>query len=562
MGAMAGRTGHIMYTWLIILIGFGILARLFGALDLDLGREFLIMIALGMLADWLAVSFPQGRLSGGFSVVLASYLTYGPAAAAWISALAALFGQGIVNRGNPLRTTLFNASQYVLALLFGHYVFGRAGGHRGADFGLGDLLPLLAFITVYFLANHLFVYIYLLPGRRRYPLLAWADAFRWDALTYLFSAPFGVLMNLIYQEVGAAGSLLLFLPVLIVQFVLRLYVHVELANRELFALYQVAKKLNERLAVEEILEIVLKEARRVVAYNSGIVYLWSEERGAYVAAATAGSYAERLRYSTLPKGEGFFGRAMENRTPEIVFDVRADPRLRKEPGLPQIFRSFLVVPLLAEKETLGVLIIGDKRPLAFDEHHLHTLGIIGGQAAIAVTNALLVRRLEHSANTDALTGIYNHRYFCEQIDREHRRAKDAGRALGLVMLDVDSFKSINDRYGHQAGDTVLGELARIVAGTVGAKGLVARYGGEEFVIALPGLEEEECLELAEEIRRTVREHYFQVDGLPRQVRVSLGVAVFPRHAQDVAGLIKKADQALYLAKDMGKDRVVSASALL
>jgi len=165
---MAGRTGHIMYTWLIILIGFGILARLFSALDLDLGREFLIMIALGMLADWLAVSFPQGRLSGGFSVVLASYLTYGPAAAAWISALAALFGQGIVNRGNPLRTTLFNASQYVLALLFGHYVFGRAGGHRGADFGLGDLLPLLAFIAVYFLANHLFVYLYLLPGRRRW----------------------------------------------------------------------------------------------------------------------------------------------------------------------------------------------------------------------------------------------------------------------------------------------------------------------------------------------------------------------------------------------------------
>ncbi|MEW5899419.1 MAG: sensor domain-containing diguanylate cyclase [Bacillota bacterium] len=559
---MAGRVGHIFYTWLIILLGFGILARLFGALNLDLGRGFLIMIALGMLAEWLGVSFPQGRLTGGFAVVLSSYLIYGPAAAAWISALAALFSQGIANRGNPFRTALFNAAQYVPALLAADHVYARLGGQRGAGLGLADLVPLLAFIAVYFLVNHLQVYLYLLPGRRRYPLLAWADAFRWDALTYLFGTPFGVLMSLLYQQVGVAGSLLLFLPVLIVQFVLRLYVHVELANRELFALYQVAKKLNERLALEDILEIVLKEARRIVSYHSGVIYLWSEERGAYAAAAAAGAFAESLRRSAVPKGEGFLGQAMENRTPEIVFDARSDPRLKKEPGLPQVYRSLLVIPLLSEKETLGALVIGDKRPLAFDEHHLHTLGIIGGQAAIAVMNALLVRRLEHSANTDALTGIYNHRYFCRQIEGEHRRAKEAGRSLGLVMLDVDSFKSINDRYGHQAGDAVLCELARVIRDAVGEKGVVARYGGEEFVIALPGLDEEDCLDLAEQIRETVRGHYFPVDGLPRQVRVSLGVAVFPRHAQDVAGLIKKADRALYKAKEAGKDRVVSASALL
>jgi len=419
----------------------------------------------------------------------------------------------------------------------------------------------MAFIAVYFLVNHLLVYLYLLPGRRRCPLLTWADALRWDSLTYLFGIPFGVLMNLLYWQVGAVGSFLLFLPVLVVQFVLRLYVHVELTNRELFALYQVAKKLSERLALEDILEIVLKEARRVVSYSAGVIYLWGEERGAYTAAAVTGAFAESLRRSAVLKGEGFLGQTIENRAPEIVYDVRGDPRLKKEPGLPQIFRSLLIIPLLSEKEALGALVIADKRPLAFDEHHLHTLEIIGGQAAVAMMNALLVRRLEHSANTDALTGIYNHRYFCRQIEGEHRRAQESGQSLGLLMLDVDSFKSINDRYGHQAGDAVLGELARVIKDEVGEKGIVARYGGEEFVIALPGLGEEDCLTLAEQIRETVREHYFSVDGLPRQVRVSLGAAVFPRHAKDVAGLIKKADQALYKAKETGKDRVVSASAL-
>jgi len=555
------RSWHILFTWLVILPGIGFLAGYFRFLDLDLSREFLIMIALGILAEWLGVSFPQGQLSGGFAVVLSSYLIYGLAPAAWISFLAALFGQGVVNRGNPFRTTLFNAAQYVLALTLASAVYVRLQGQRGADFGIADLAPLFAFLAVYFLANHFLVYLYLLPGRRRYPLYAWADALRWDGLTYLLSAPFGVLMNMIYQEVGMAGSLLLFLPVLIVQFVLRLYVNVELANRELYALYQVAKKLNERLAEGDILEIVLKEARRVVSYQAGAVYLWSEERQVYAPAAVSGPRADHLRQSSIARGEGFLGQAVANRSPEIVFDSRVDPRVKEDPGLPRIYRSLLVVPLVSEEEILGAMFFGDRRPLAFDEHHLHTLCIIGGQAAIAVMNSLLVRRLERSAHTDELTGAYNHRFFCRKIEEECRRAANTGGSLGLIMIDVDSFKAINDRFGHLAGDAVLGELTGIVRAEVGDRGLVARYGGEEFAVVLPGRGEKSCLELAEEIRQAVRSHSFVVDGLSWQVRISLGVAVYPQHARDAAGLLKKADQALYAAKEAGKDRVVSASAL-
>lgn len=555
------RSLHVLYTWLVILTGFGFLAVLFRFLNLDLGREFVIMIALGVLAEWLGVPFPLGRLSGGFAVVLSSYLIYGLAAAAWISALAALFGQGIVNRGNPLRTTLFNAAQYVLVLLLADAVYARMQGQRGPDFGVADLPPLLFFLAVYFLANHFFIYLYLLPGRRRYPLYAWADALRWDGLTYLFGAPFGVLMNLIYQEVGVAGSFLLFLPVLVIQFVLRLYVNVELANRELYALYQVARKLNERLTAEDILETVLKEARRVVFFQAGAIYLWSEERQLYAAAAVSGPRGAHLQQSFIAGGRGFLGQAVANKKPEIVFDSRIDPRVKNEAGLPQIFRSLLVIPLVSEEEVLGAMVFGDRRPLAFDEHHLHTLCIIGGQAAVAVMNALLVARLQKSAHTDDLTGVYNHRFFCRKIEEDCRRAAEGGQTLGLVMIDVDSFKAINDRFGHLAGDAVLCELARLIREAVGEKGFVARYGGEEFAVVLPGRGERGCLELAEEIRQAVRSHPFAVDGLPRQVRISLGVAVYPQHAKDAADLVKKADQALYAAKAAGKDRVASASGL-
>jgi len=403
---MSGCKENLFYTWLVILLGWVILAGLFGRIDLDKGREFLLLIALGVLAEWLAVSFPQGQLSGGFAVVLFSYLTYGFETAAWINAISTLLGQGIVNRGNPLRTTLFNASQYVLALYLGNYACMIVGERQGAALAPNNWLSLAAFIIVYLIANHLLVYLYLLPGWRRYPFLIWADTFRWDAFAYLLSIPFGVLMNLIYLKTGVPGLSLLFLPVLVAQFILRLYVHVELTNRELFVLYQIAKKLNERLDLKGILETVLKEVRRVVPFDVGIFYLWAEEKKIYSAAAVGGPHGRRWQNSILIKGEGFIGWVLDNKKPEVVFDTRTDPRLKREPGLPQVYRSLLFIPLCFEKEalkeTLGLFVLGDKKPLAYDEYNLSILSVICGQAEVAVVNSFLLQRLGLNANTDKL----------------------------------------------------------------------------------------------------------------------------------------------------------------
>ena len=234
---------HLLYTWLIILLGFWLLSYVFPEVNLDLGRELLIITALAILAEWFTVTFPQGRLSGGFAVVLSSYLLFGPAATAWVFGLATLVGQGIVNRGNPARTAVFNAFQYVLAVLGADYVFNLAGGVIGGGLATVNIFPLAAFILTYFLINQILVYVYLLPKLRYYPLLVWRDTLRWDALTYLFTVPFGVLMVLIYGKIGIYGALLLFLPVLATQFVLRLYVHLEMANRELRALFETARGL-------------------------------------------------------------------------------------------------------------------------------------------------------------------------------------------------------------------------------------------------------------------------------------------------------------------------------
>ncbi|OAT80235.1 GGDEF domain-containing protein [Desulfotomaculum copahuensis] len=553
---------HITYTWLVIALGAWVMVRMFSQLDLDQGRELLLLAFLGVLAEWLAVTFPQGQLSAGFTVVLATYLVFGPAAAVWTGALAIMCGQGIINRGNPLRATLFNAAQHVLAVKGGSLAFQLAGGSLPFVFDVHRLAPLLLFTAVYFLINQLLVYFFLAPRRVRSSLLAWGDALRWDALTYVFSAPLGVLTGLLFTRMGAGGVALFFIPVLVAQFILRLYVHQELANRELTALYQVARRLGERLDVKEIADLVLQESRRVAPCHSGVIYLWDEDRQRFAAAATAGSRAPELAGSSLARGEGFLGWVMDNGQAEIIYDAREDPRVKDQPGLFQVYRSLLIIPLLADAGTVGVFVLGDKRRLAFDDNHLQMLSIIAGQAAVSMANALLMRRLEESANTDGLTGIFNHRYFFRRAAEEYRRTQNEQLPLALIMLDIDSFKSVNDRFGHQAGDAVLAELAGLLRDAVGGSGIVARYGGEEFAVLLPGFGLEQVAAMAEVLRRRVREHEFVAADMSLQIRVSLGAAVCPGDADDVSALVRRADQALYRAKEKGKDRVVLASRLL
>lgn len=557
---MAGKSRHILYTWLVIFLGWVVLFFSFRVLNLDLSKEYVIMIALGALAEWFTVYLPQGQLSGGFSVVFASYLIFGFAPTVWISALTVLFSQGIINRGNPLRTAFFNSSQYVLSLYIADYLFRLTGGQALSNIGFktSNLLPLLVFLVSFFVINHLLVDLYLLPGRKYDSQPYRFDTLYWDGFTYLFSIPFGILMYLIYRPVGITGPFLLFLPVLAVQFISRLYVKTALLNKELLAFYQIARKAGDKFSSEQIMDLLFKETSRVVSHHTGVIYLWSYDYQCFKAAMVVGPYKNQLFGSSLGKGEGFIGLAIENRQAEIVYDSKSDPRLKEEGGLTQVHRSLLVIPLFVETEILGGLVLGEKKPLAFDQRHLHFLSVICSQTAIFLANKMQVKRIQESANLDIMTGIFNQRYFFEQVEVEFNRAKKKGGNLSLVLLDVDQFEKINEYFGYRAGNQILFQLAGLLKDEVIHDGLVARFGGEEFIISLPGFNGESSREFADFLREKIRAHQFHVDDSPVQLRVSMGVAVYPDHARDVSDLVKKAGLALVRAKEAGKDRIMVA----
>ncbi len=207
-------------------------------------------------------------------------------------------------------------------------------------------------------------------------------------------------------------------------------------------------------------------------------------------------------------------------------------------------------------EAVEVLAVA-RRGRDFTEAERGMLTHLARQAQVAIENVELHERLHLQATTDELTGLANHRRFQETLKEETVRARRSGGPVGLVMFDIDNFKSINDSYGHQQGDTVLRAVATAIAGSARTTDKPARYGGEELAVVLPDTDLDGAVVAADAMRRAVESlHVVLPDGGSLRVTVSAGVSAMRPHFQDAGQLVAAADEAMYEAKRRGKNRTV------
>jgi diguanylate cyclase (GGDEF)-like protein len=223
--------------------------------------------------------------------------------------------------------------------------------------------------------------------------------------------------------------------------------------------------------------------------------------------------------------------------------------------------SLLAVPLRARNRTLGALVLTGARG-SFDASSRRVLEILANQGAATISLIKDREQQRQLAVRDGLTGLYNRRAFGEllvsAIANEDRR--EGGR-LGLVLLDLDHFKKLNDTYGHPAGDAALRSLARLLNQHLRKGDQAARYGGEEFVVILPGSDQERSVGAAERLRAALQKHRFVFDGARIPLTASFGVSVWPVDGKEPDVLLTGADRALYAAKQSGRNRVVAASSV-
>ena len=216
-----------------------------------------------------------------------------------------------------------------------------------------------------------------------------------------------------------------------------------------------------------------------------------------------------------------------------------------------------VLPVRYGVITVGVLVVAFTRPSRPETTAVIHATLPG--LAVAVNNALNHEDLQRVAALDPLTGVYNRRFGLQRLVEEFGRSLRSGDPLGLLMLDLDHFKSINDTYGHLVGDRVLQSVVRVARQVLREGDVLLRYGGEEFLIVLPGAGPLDLAQMAERVRRAVNEAAVSEAGQQIAVTVSIGGAGLPRDSvKDATELIGIADAALYTAKESGRDRCIMA----
>ena len=326
--------------------------------------------------------------------------------------------------------------------------------------------------------------------------------------------------------------------------------------------YLVTSTLNP----QEILYLIVKKISELIPVTRcSIIRIDRNEDHADVVASFEGPSPGKIRLALKKYPE--IRKALTSKKPVVIRDVVTDPVMEtvRDIIFPLGIRSIVVIPIVFHEEVIGTLFLRTSRAgYTFSEHEITVCNAIANASANALYNAFLFEkiedektRLEKLAITDFLTGVYNIRFFYHRIKEEFSRAQRYGFPLSCLMLDIDFFKDINDRYGHRVGDIILREFAQLLKRHTRRSDVLARYGGEEFIVLLPQTTKNGALTKAEAMRAYVEKHRFRDLKERPALTVSIGIATYPsKGMENMEDLITLADNALYTAKTTGRNQVV------
>ena len=306
-------------------------------------------------------------------------------------------------------------------------------------------------------------------------------------------------------------------------------------------------------APSQTYQSILSQSADLVKAERGSLLLFDESANQLTMTASRGIPASLSEVGPIHLGEGIAGSVLREGRPLVAsIDELGKTSL---PERRYKTKSFISYPITLGEEGIAVMNFTDKvGGERFDKHDLEALDSIAPQIAVAVDRMALRDKAGEYAQlsiTDPLTGLLNRRYIEERLTEEINRSDRTGEPVSFMMLDVDEFKSYNDRYGHPAGDEALELVGRILRDNLRGADVAARYGGEEFSVLLPETTAEEAEVIAERIRRHVEETKFP----KRKVTVSIGIANRTANLNSVSELISASDKALYQAKRGGRNRV-------
>lgn len=320
-------------------------------------------------------------------------------------------------------------------------------------------------------------------------------------------------------------------------------------------LNDVAVEIHSHIEIEHLLQDLVNISRRIINAEMGSLVLL-DEQGENIKYFKV-SMPNPCQIKEQPIGKGLLSAVIKKGQTIRLDDITKDRRSIKLPENHPPIRTLLGVPLVTNSSTVsgGLFLANKANNECFTLEDEEILLTITYQASVAIENARLYGQVQQLAVTDGLTGLLNHKEFHKRLDETIEGSKRYHYTVALLMIDIDHFKKFNDTYGHQVGDQVLMTVADAIKSQIRTVDVCARYGGEEFAVILRDDAASYPLVLAERIRSTVYAYPIRHDGIRSQLSVSIGIACFPKDADNAKDFIKRADEALYMAKETGRNRL-------
>ncbi len=327
------------------------------------------------------------------------------------------------------------------------------------------------------------------------------------------------------------------------------------AQQQADALREALIEITTQLSLAEVLRKILDSLKKVLSYDSATLFLKLDGE-IKIVAARGFENTGLLLNRTYPSNHQLIKSIDSVREPLILKDAAYDPRfenwdIREQP------RSWMGIPLIRNHVTIGYLTLDNNKPDVYTEEDANTAQLFANGAAIVIENAKLYEKSQQLATSDALTSIFNRRHFYELAITEFERSARYKASLSVIMLDIDHFKYLNDKYGHLTGDQLLISFVQRVHAELRTSDIFARYGGEEFIILLPETDNQQAIQVAERIRIVTAEKPFANNKTSPYITISLGVATLDPSCDKLDTLIDRSDKALYEAKQIGRNRVRS-----
>jgi diguanylate cyclase (GGDEF)-like protein len=317
--------------------------------------------------------------------------------------------------------------------------------------------------------------------------------------------------------------------------------------------------ISSSLDIQRIYDNFIKELKQVVDVDWAAIAVIEETEIYYMAISTEIGSPWKVGERIPLKGSAVEWVANQCK-PLIEADITIDPRFSTWKYYQQhSIRSIAYLPLIISNQVIGALTVASRKPAAYNSRHLKLLEQLASQVAMPIENARLYAKAERMARADSLTGLLNRRSLDEILPSEIGRHSRYGGVFSLIILDLDSFKLLNDNYGHLAGDELLRQIGVIMKNTIREADQAFRYGGDEFAILLPQTSLDASLKVAERIRQQTFAR-IEIGSIP--ISISLGLASWPADGVTTNDIIASADAALYEAKRSGGNRSVCSSASL